>query len=178
MLRNDLDKLSPADAGEYIRPLIKQVHVSVYEVVITISRAALAQALDMGVQDHLASPDHDIPVPVQLKRRGVETRIIIPGKEKEATGPDTNPPGLIAKAHRWFEQLKSGKVATIGEIAKAENMDAGDVSRALPLAFLAPDIVMALLDGNYPADLNARKLSRLPNLPMDWAEQRQLLGFT
>ncbi len=43
-----------------------------------------------------------------------------------------------------------------------------DVSRILPLAFLAPDIVTAILDGTQPADLTAQKLKRLKDLPLDW----------
>ena len=42
-------------------------------------------------------------------------------------------------------------------------------------AFLAPDIVEAILDGRQPADLTVQKLLR--SLPLAWAEQRQRLGF-
>jgi len=45
------------------------------------------------------------------------------------------------------------------------------------LAFLAPDIVEAILDGTQPVDLTAETLSRLPDLPVSWADQRALLGF-
>jgi len=53
-----------------------------------------------------------------------------------------------------------------------------DVSRFLPLAFLAPDIVEAILAGRKPVELTSEKLKRLRNLPKSWEEQRQLLGFT
>ncbi|WP_143266014.1 hypothetical protein [Amphiplicatus metriothermophilus] len=45
--------------------------------------------------------------------------------------------------------------------------DPGEVSRQLRLAFLALDIVAALLDGAAPAR----------RLPVRWAAQRRLLGF-
>jgi site-specific DNA recombinase len=52
------------------------------------------------------------------------------------------------------------------------------VSSVLPLAFLAPDIVEAIAKGQRPADLTAHRLIRHHNLPVSWAAQRQLLGFT
>jgi len=51
------------------------------------------------------------------------------------------------------------------------------VRRLLDLAFLAPDIIAAILEGSQPAGLSAERLIRLPNLPAGWAEQRRLLGF-
>jgi len=47
----------------------------------------------------------------------------------------------------------------------------------MPLAFLAPDIVEAILAGTQPADLTTQTLIRRTDLPLNWAEQRALLGF-
>ncbi len=48
----------------------------------------------------------------------------------------------------------------------------------MPLAFLAPDIVEAILDGRQSVELTAESLKRLPALPTDWDAQRRLLGFS
>jgi hypothetical protein len=45
----------------------------------------------------------------------------------------------------------------------------------LECAFLAPDIVQAILDGRQPSDLTWKKLTR--HIPLNWVEQRQRLGF-
>ena len=47
----------------------------------------------------------------------------------------------------------------------------------IPLAFLAPDIVEAILEGRQPVELTAARLIRVCDLPALWAEQRQSLGF-
>jgi hypothetical protein len=47
----------------------------------------------------------------------------------------------------------------------------------LPLAFLAPDIVEAILEGRQPIELTAARMMRIRDLPLSWAEQRQRLGF-
>ena len=36
---------------------------------------------------------------------------------------------------------------------------------------------MAILNGRQPASLTARGLRDLPDLPLDWADQRRVLGF-
>ena len=51
------------------------------------------------------------------------------------------------------------------------------VARLLPLAFLAPDIVTSVLAGTQPVHLTTEMLTRRANLPLDWEEQRALLGF-
>ena len=63
------------------------------------------------------------------------------------------------------------------EIAKREHMSASDVSRYLPLAFLAPDIVESIAKGCQPIALNVQRLKRLSPLPINWDEQRRLLGY-
>jgi len=40
------------------------------------------------------------------------------------------------------------------------------------LAFLAPDIVEAILTGTQPVDLTAESLIKNTDLPLDWREQR------
>jgi site-specific DNA recombinase len=48
----------------------------------------------------------------------------------------------------------------------------------LRLPWLAPDITTAIVNGRQPTQLNAMKLMRLTaGLPIDWVEQRTLLGF-
>jgi hypothetical protein len=52
-----------------------------------------------------------------------------------------------------------------------------ELRRVARFAFLAPDIVAAILEGRQPPSLAARQLARMPELPLDWAEQRRILGF-
>lgn len=48
----------------------------------------------------------------------------------------------------------------------------------LPLGFLAPSIVTAILEGHQLADLSLDRLIKRTALALDWSAQRQLLGFT
>jgi len=45
------------------------------------------------------------------------------------------------------------------------------------LSFLAPDIAGAILDGHQPRGFTTEKLIDHSRLPLDWHQQRSLLGF-
>ena len=47
----------------------------------------------------------------------------------------------------------------------------------MPLAFLAPDIVAAILSGTQPVDLTAERLTKRVDLPLGWAAQEARWGF-
>ena len=44
-------------------------------------------------------------------------------------------------------------------------------------AFLAPDIIRSIMNGTQPARLNSDLLKKIVPLPLDWEDQRKLLGF-
>lgn len=120
----------------------------------------------------------DLTISISLKRRGVEAKLVI-GSDRAGNTPnrDENLIRLVAKAHDWFRELTTGKIASIDAIAMRERLDAGDVSRFLGLAFLAPDLVKAILEGQQPVELTAERLKRATPLPLAWSEQRKALGF-
>lgn len=100
-----------------------------------------------------------------------------PGGETGNARIDQTLVKAILRGRDWFEQLASGKVESFAEIARAEGVTGRYVAHVIPLAFLAPDIVASILAGTQPTDLTAQKLIKQVDLPLDWAEQRALLGF-
>lgn len=73
--------------------------------------------------------------------------------------------------------LLEGRATSIKQITEREGLGSGYISRVLALAWLAPDISTAILEGRQPLHLSAKVLRALPELPLDWAEQRKILGF-
>ncbi len=84
---------------------------------------------------------------------------------------------LIAQAHYWLERLTTGTVPSIIDLAEEQGVDKNKTSRALRFAYLAPNITQAILEGRQPVELTADRMRRLPDLPMNWQKQRDLLGF-
>lgn len=68
-----------------------------------------------------------------------------------------------------------GKANSAADIARDEGMTRAYVARVVRLAFLARDVVEAILDGRHPPDLNAEPLVRRSLLPLAWDDQRRLL---
>lgn len=116
-----------------------------------------------------------INVPITLQRRGVETKLIITGSGKKQRQSEPRLCRLIAQARLWFDQLAFGKAASVRAIALRENIYETEVSRILPLAFLAPRIIEAILDGRQAEELTVKSLKRLGPLPSDWEAQQKLL---
>ena len=119
-----------------------------------------------------------VEAPICVKRRGVETKLVITSGVAKDASPDMSLVKLIAQAHEWFGEVAAGNAGSVRDVARRHGIDEGDVSRFLPLAFLAPDIVEATLSGKHPVGLTAQKLKRIGPLPMAWADQRKMVGFS
>ena len=115
-------------------------------------------------------------IPLQLKRRGVETRMVLAG---EATPSRVELPLLkaVARARRWALELISGQVNSVDEIARRKHMDKRSVRRLLRLGFLSPRIIEAIAEGRQPPDLTVFSLMRRVDLPLLWNAQEQALGL-
>ena len=116
-------------------------------------------------------------VPLRIKRRGVEMRLVIEGPSSAAANRDPTLLKEIRRAHRCFEALVSRRVRSVTELATAEGITHRYVSALLPLAMLAPDILEAIAAGRQPPELTAHRLIRTVHLPIVWAAQKQLLGI-
>ena len=118
-------------------------------------------------------------IPTRIRRRGVEMRLVLHGEEKGSSDARVDPALVkaIVRGRQWFEELASGRVQSIAEIAKAEGVTDRYVAHLIPLAFLAPDIVARVLSGTQPVDLTTEELTKRIDLPLDWTEQRALLRF-
>ena len=114
-------------------------------------------------------------VPMRFRRRGGQAVIVLPDgsravARKEAK-VDNTMVKLLARGFRWQRLLESGTYSTIEDLSAAERINPSYVSRILRLAFLAPDIVEAILDGQHPPRLTAKRL--MEPFPTDWREQKQ-----
>lgn len=76
----------------------------------------------------------------------------------------------------FWEQLGSDGAVNLREFAKREGVEERFVGRALPLTFLAPDIIEAIVDGTLSPEWTAERLRRSSRLPLSWETQRELFG--
>ena len=80
----------------------------------------------------------------------------------------------IARGRRWLDELIAEETATTDSIAKRECCSVRKVTMTISLAFLAPDLVKAAIDGRLPHGMG---VARLADLPAEWSRQHQMLGL-
>jgi hypothetical protein len=155
--------------------LSARIEVGPDSITLSIARAALAQHLDLAFEGD--EPDQPLICrrPLTLRKRGVETKLVL--GDVISDEPDQALIKLIADARNWVRRLLDEELASIRALARNLDLDHRHVTRALPLAFLAPDIIRAILDGRQPVELTVTSLKRLDPLPMRWDDQRTALGI-
>jgi len=169
---------SPSSRREELHALLHQVVVSPSGLMIQVKTDALR--LRLGLRDIPAEgPAALITLETEsrLKRGGRGMRFVIPGPGGTWGEAHLDRPLIqtLAKARSWWESLVSGQIRTRAEIGRRYGVTGQQVARLLPCAWLAPDIVEAILDGRQPKGLTVTRL--LGGIPLDWVEQRRVLGF-
>jgi site-specific DNA recombinase len=134
---------------------------------------------ESGTRDgssHLSLKRH---VPMQIRRRGVELRLVINGGARASCKTDQSLLRAVARAHCWYDDLVSGRCGSMVEIAKSNGVGKQYVSRLIRLAFLAPEMVERVVAGRQPPELTAQALrTGRFDIPVSWAAQRRALGFS
>ena len=158
-------------AGALLGPVLRRVDVTVGVLKIQIELGALLDRV--GEQPSLPAC---LDLQFTLNQNGRAKPIVV---RTANTGTCRDPEliALIADARRWRDDLVNGRAVSIEEITTREGLAKGAVSRILPLAWLAPDLATAILEGRQPAVLTSTRLRALPDLPLGWADQRAFLGF-
>ncbi len=115
-------------------------------------------------------------VPMKVKRRGVEMRIILDGQLQASQQVDPALVKGIARARCWFEEVASGRVQSLVEIARREGLPKRYVTRLARLAFVSPVIAEAIAARRAPAGINLQMLmDGRQVLPPDWKDQQLIL---
>jgi hypothetical protein len=164
-----------SNTPDRLRDVVRRVDLESKQVRILLDVEALLASIGA---DTKAGQEVSFVEPIRLRKRGVETKLVLVEGLSDNAVPDPTLIRLVAQAHCWFEDLKSGRARSNQDLIARYQVDHADVARVLPLALLAPDIIDDILAGRQPTDLTATKLRRLIDLPLSWAEQRDVLGFS
>jgi site-specific DNA recombinase len=175
-----------ADAGSgiwdtEIRAIVRQ---SVERVVVHGEKIQIALKMRPGDCD-MASADEDshaaastiLKVSLPPARPRARKEILVPGNV--GAGPRRIDQALIlglARARSWMRALRQGEYADTPEIARRFGLSDPHVRRLLRFAYLAPDIVEAIVEGRQPRSPTVKLL--LQGIPLAWFEQRAVFGFS
>jgi ribosomal protein S10 len=115
-------------------------------------------------------------VPMQMKKRGVEMRMVLEG-DSSPSRIDRPLLKAVARARRWSDDLRSGRVRSLDELARREGIEGRTVRRLIRLDALSPRIVEAIVEGRQPPELTVIALARRLDLPLFWRWQEQVFGI-
>jgi site-specific DNA recombinase len=130
--------------------------------------------------DAEASDDCVLSIPWQKPPSKRFREILLPpGASRKESRPERPERRLrlvsaIARGRGWLDELISGTVTDAEQIALRERCSARHVNMTISLAFLAPKLVRAAVEGRLPRGIN---IERLRDMPPEWSRQFEALGL-
>jgi site-specific DNA recombinase len=80
----------------------------------------------------------------------------------------------IARGRQWLDDVVSGRVTNVTELCRREKCSVRQVNMTISLAFLAPNLVKAAVEGRLPRGIG---IERLRDPPTEWSRQFEALGL-
>jgi hypothetical protein len=126
------------------------------------------------------SDDHFLSIPWQKPPSKRFRQILLPhGVSRKEVRPERPERRLrlvraIARGRRWLDEIVSSSVTDAEQIALRERCSVRQVNMTISLAFLAPKLVRAAVEGRLPRGIN---IERLRDAPAEWKRQFEVLGL-
>jgi site-specific DNA recombinase len=160
------------DQQAALRSLVERVDVHDDRVDIAVTATLLLAS--QPCPD--AIPGWTITAEATRVRRGRNVRLVLGG----AGTPDNQDDRLISlmvEARQANDLLFASEGDALDAVAATAGHSRKHFSRLVRLAYLAPDIVGRILDGDQPVTLTRLKMLTAAEIPLDWNQQRLMFGF-
>ncbi|WP_075291076.1 recombinase family protein [Pararhizobium arenae] len=172
----------PKTRHHILRQIYRRILIDANSITFEIRVASLLSLLNTRVGDESKVPANGIEeiaaisIPMRMKRRGNEERIVLQGNT-HTPQPDPLLIAMLAKAHLYLEALTDGCETSIAEIGKRFNISGPDVSRLLPMAFLSPKVTEAILTGRQSPAITIARLTRMSDVSTEWTDHHKLIDL-
>jgi DNA invertase Pin-like site-specific DNA recombinase len=157
-------KASTEEKRSRLKQLVDRVVISRDSVEIKVTEAG---------RETLAGADSGSLRIVMVLKAGVG------GKQIVSQAASTRVDRSLVKAIVWARDLRQRlerEDASLDKLAQQEGCSRPYVSSMIKLAYLAPSITQAILDGAQPASLTLADLMKR-DIPVGWTDQRRAFGF-
>jgi site-specific DNA recombinase len=128
-----------------------------------------------------AADEHLLSIPWQKPPSRKSRQILIPhGIPKSEIRPTrierrARLVSAIARGRRWLDEIVSGAVTDVQQIATRQKCSVRQVNMTISLAFLAPNLVRAAVEGRLPRGIG---VERLRDAPAEWSQPFEALGLS
>jgi DNA invertase Pin-like site-specific DNA recombinase len=158
-VREHLKTLEPIDDASLIKQNVARVEVQPEQLVIQL-------AGPQGADAQMAASDSALRVPWRKTMSTRRREIVLPEGTYHARPMRSETRATlvaaIARGRRWLDELISDATATVDRIAQRENCSVRKVNMTISLAFLAPDLVKAAIEGRLPHGMGITHLAAMP----------------
>jgi site-specific DNA recombinase len=171
-VRKHLKPAQPIDDQSLVETHIARVEVQSNQVIIQLAQHERS--------DRKASAENSLRIAWRKAPTKRRREILLPEGTLQQNARPIRPEtratlvASIARGRRWLDELATDVTATTETIAKRDGCSVRKVNMTISLAFLAPDLVKAAMDGRLPHGMG---VARLADLPAAWSKQHQMLGL-
>ncbi|MHA6724311.1 recombinase family protein [Sphingomonas sp. RS2018] len=153
-----------------LEALIQRVRIAHDAVQIDCTSAELAKLLNLPAPTDTATMT--LASTARITRTGRVVKLVDAAGAPLVAAPDTALLRLIAKAHRWWTELRKGDL-DITSLSQREGVKPSYMTRVLRLAFLSPKVIDAVLKGRQSTAATISELTLGCGVPAAWEEQER-----
>jgi site-specific DNA recombinase len=171
--REHLKLQTSIDDRDIIHAHVARVEVQSEQLVIQLAQGQRAKAKCAKAGHVLRVPWHKTP---SKRRREILLPADLQPQHARPIRSETRATLIasISRGRRWLNELIDNAKSNVESIAEHEKCSLRQVNMTISLAFLAPSLVKAAIDGRLPRGIG---VTRLRDAPAEWSRQRAMLGF-
>jgi len=172
-------QLSAITGHRAIAELIGRIDVHTDRLAVRLRSRENPGTIELA-DDIERTDDHLLSIPWQKPPSKRFREILLPhGSSRNEIRPERPERRLrlvsaIARGRGWLHEMISGSVTDVEQIALRERCTTRHVNMTISLAFLAPKLVRAAVEGRLPRGVN---VERLRDAPAEWSRQFEALGL-
>ncbi len=175
-VREHLEDSTESDDRDLIRDHVVRVAIQADQLVVELKAEASSDPHNAVDNDRLALrvPWNKTPM---KRRRDIILPASVSPHDRRPIRAETRATlvASIARGRRWLDEVIAGTVTDVEQIAAREKCSIRQVNMTISLAFLAPDLVKAAVEGRLPRGIG---VARLRDTPAEWSRQYAMLGLS
>jgi DNA invertase Pin-like site-specific DNA recombinase len=172
-VRDHLKQSAEIEDAVLINTHVARIEVHSNQLVIKLADGKGIGSKRSRARNVLRVPWHKTPF---RRRREILVPASVPPQDARAIRSENRALLIasIARGRRWLNELITDPTANAQTIATRDGCSVRKVNMTISLAFLAPDLVKAAIEGRLPHGMG---VVRLADLPAEWSRQHQMLGL-
>ena len=175
-VREHLADCSDSDDGDLIRSHVVRVEVQADQLAVELKAEASSDPPTAVDNERLVLRVLWKKTPMK-RRREIIVPVCVSSGDRRPIRAETRVTlvASIARGRRWLDEIIAGTVTSVEQIAAREKCSIRQVNMTISLAFLAPELVKAAVDGRLPRSIG---VTRLRDAPAEWTRQYAMLGLS